>query len=522
MGLSNRFAGPSVFFALLLSVWTGMAPDAASADDQNLSSYFDERVVTSLSAGQALDAMNAGVITAEQYVRILLRRVERHSELNALVSIDRVAVIAAARAADLERASGESLKPLLGLPVVVKDSINTAELPTTVGTPALLGFQPSTNAPVVQALLDAGAIILAKSNLHELQAGYLTNNPTLGIAYNPYGRGRTPGGSSGGNASALAARLVPLAIGADTGGSVRVPAALTGTVGFRPTSGRYSQAGLAPLSPTLDSAGPMARSVHDVALADSVITGEPIGLDEVELRGIRIGVPRAFFRDVTDRSINRAIDRAIQRLENAGAELVYADIPGAGPDTVNASLVISFFESVPALSSYLAASGTGVSLAQLASMVASDDVRALLGNAIANPIPETVYTSVIAAVEQAFKPAYVDYLVSNDLDVVLVPTNPVVAPEQNSVTVHINGRDVPVFEAFFALGHYAPLVGAPAVSLPIGQTGEGLPIGGIDITGLPGEDRRVLAIAAAIEDVLPRIRPPVNIRPQPLLWLTSR
>ncbi|MEJ2752359.1 MAG: amidase family protein [Chloroflexota bacterium] len=295
MKFSDRIAESIVRVAGLLIVCLGAATSVANADGRYSTGYFAERVITTLTAEQALAAMDRGFITSEQYVRILLRRIERYPELNALVHVNRHAAIASAREADRERAAGVS-KPLLGLPVVIKDSFNTADLPTTVGTPSLLGFQPDSNAAIVDALLEAGAIILAKGNLHELQAGFLTNNPSLGVAYNPYGRGLSPGGSSGGNAAAVSARLAPLAIGADTAGSIRAPAALTGTTGFRPTSGRYRMDGIAPLAPTFDSAGPMARSVRDLALADAVITGDSIKLDAINLKGLRIGVPRGFFR----------------------------------------------------------------------------------------------------------------------------------------------------------------------------------------------------------------------------------
>ncbi len=300
----RQIAGSIRRLAALSILFVGAAAGAAQVDGRWATGDFAERVVTTLTAEQVLAAMDAGAISSEQYVRILLRRIERYPALNALVYVDRRAVIAAARAADRERALGETSKPLLGLPIIVKDSFNTANLPTSVGTPALLGFQPASNAAIVETLLEAGAIILAKGNLHELQAGYLTNNPTLGVAYNPYGRGLSPGGSSGGNAAALAARLAPLAIGADTAGSIRVPAALTGTAGFRPTSGRYAQDGIAPLAPSLDSAGPMARSVRDLALADAVITGEPAELESVDLKDLRIGVPRGFFSAMTDRTVS--------------------------------------------------------------------------------------------------------------------------------------------------------------------------------------------------------------------------
>jgi mandelamide amidase len=196
---------------------------------------------------------------------------------------------------------------LHGLPILVKDSINTADLRTTVGTPALADFQPASNAAVVQTLLDAGAILLGKTNLHELQAGYTTNNPFTGATLNPYDFTRVPGGSSGGNGAALAARFAPIALGADTAGSVRVPSALNGVAGFRPTSGRYSQAGIAPLSTALDTIGPMARNVDDLAISlfeappglEVYLSENDTGVSLTELAGMVASPDVAFLQPLT-------------------------------------------------------------------------------------------------------------------------------------------------------------------------------------------------------------------------------
>ena len=182
-------------------------------------------------------------------------------------------VRAAAAAADERRAGGGPLGPLHGVPLALKDNLDTADMPTTGGTPGLRGSRPARNAPVVQRLLDAGAIVFGKANLHELAYGITNNNAGFGAARNPYDRTRIPGGSSGGVGAAVGARIVPGGIGSDTGGSVRVPAALCGIVGFRPTTGRWPQAGIVPISHTRDTAGPMTRSVADCVLLDRVVTG---------------------------------------------------------------------------------------------------------------------------------------------------------------------------------------------------------------------------------------------------------
>ena len=193
--------------------------------------------------------------------------------------------------------AAESGGRLAGLPVPVKDNFDTADMPTTGGTPGLRDHRPRHNAPVVQRLIDEGACIMGKLNMHELAYGITSNNGAFGAVRNPYDPSRIPGGSSGGSGAAVAARMAPVALGSDTGGSVRIPAALCGVAGMRPTTGRYSQAGVVPISHTRDTAGPLARSVADLALFDSVITGVPNDLPTIPLRGARIGVPRGHYFD---------------------------------------------------------------------------------------------------------------------------------------------------------------------------------------------------------------------------------
>lgn len=475
-----------------------------------------EKFAISLSAIDALDALADGRMTSEQYVDILLNRIAAHSHINAVIELDPAQARAAARLADQQRAEGRDLGPLHGLPILLKDSINTADLPTSAGTPALAGFEPENDAAVLRTLREAGAIVLGKTNLHELSFGYTTDNFFTGPTRNPYDFSRIPGGSSGGNAAALAARFAPVAIGEDTGGSVRVPAALTGTMGFRPTTGRYSQNGVVPIASTLDTLGPMARTVEDLALIDAVITGAPAGLDPVSLDGLRVGVPKAYFRELLDPAVEKALAKVLARLEDAGAILVEADIPEVGELTLSASVGLALYEVKRDLENYLAAENTGLSVFEVASMVADPGVAFAISLALADIIPEADYLAIRFGLVPLLRQIYQAYFTGNDLDIVLYPTVPVPAPLIGQQTVTVGGSEVPVFDIFQRIGHYIPLIGAPTVSLPIGQMPDGLPIGGIDVAGVAGDDRNVLAIAAAISEVLPRIRPPREIRPLPL------
>ncbi|HYD04193.1 MAG TPA: amidase family protein, partial [Reyranella sp.] len=206
--------------------------------------------------------MRAGDIRAEAYARALLDRADATRHLNTLISLDRAQVMAAAHQADSGRARGVPTGALHGLPVLIKDNINTAALGTTAGTPSLAESRPKLDAEIVAKLLGAGGMVFAKANMHELAFGVTSNNPRFGAVRNPYDLQMIPGGSSGGNAAAVAARLTPAGVGTDTGGSTRIPAALCGIVGFRPTIGRYpgrTNADVVPISHTRDTPGPMAR-----------------------------------------------------------------------------------------------------------------------------------------------------------------------------------------------------------------------------------------------------------------------
>ena len=228
-------------------------------------------------------------------LQALLRRCETGAGLNAFITLRTEQVLEAARERDRERRSGKSPGPLHGLPIPVKDSINTCDLPTTAGTPALRHFQPRQDAPVVHALRAAGALVLGKTNLHELSFGYTSNNHAFGAVGNPYDQQRSPGGSSGGTGAAIAYRMAPLGIAEDTEGSIRVPAALCGIAGFRPSTGRYSTAGRIPITPLFDQIGPHARTVADLLLFDSVLTGGVSSVTTPSLRRIRLGVIRSYF-----------------------------------------------------------------------------------------------------------------------------------------------------------------------------------------------------------------------------------
>ncbi|HKX44234.1 MAG TPA: amidase family protein, partial [Burkholderiaceae bacterium] len=216
---------------------------------------------------EAAASVCQGGAKSEQLVAAAIERAKAASALNAFVTLDEAGAGAAARAVD-GGTHAARCRPLAGVPIVVKDNIHVAGLPSTAGTPALKGFVPKADAPVVKRLRDAGAIVIAKTNMHELAFGISGYNPTFQSGPEPgvrnaYDRSRAAGGSSSGTGAALGARVVAAGLGTDTGGSVRIPCAFNGCVSLRPSVGRYPNAGIAPISHTRDTAGPMALAMAD-------------------------------------------------------------------------------------------------------------------------------------------------------------------------------------------------------------------------------------------------------------------
>ena len=299
-----------------------------------------------LGVAEAAEAIRLGDIKAEALAEALLARAAAHKSLNAFIALEPDKVRAAARQADQQRASGAPLGPLHGVPLALKDNLDTVEYPTTGGTPGLAGNRPKRNAVIVQALFDAGAIALGKCNLHELAYGITNNNAAHGPARNPYAPDRIPGASSGGTGVAVAARLAPGGIGSDTGGSVRIPAALCGLVGLRPTTGRWSQAGIVPISHTRDTAGPMTRSVADCTLIDGVITGGPLEVASASLKGQRMGLPRRHFWENLEPELGRICEGTLKRLADAGVTLVDVNMSEEAALDHEAGFPVALYETV--------------------------------------------------------------------------------------------------------------------------------------------------------------------------------
>ena len=284
--------------------------------------------IVELSARAAADYIRRGELSAERYAQALLERYKAHTNLNAVAHIDEAKLLEDAREVDRARVRGAPLGPLAGLPVIIKDNVNTVGFPTTAGTRFLKDYRPKANAPLADKLYREGAILFAKSNMHELALGGTSANPTFGFVKNPYDLSRMPGGSSGGTAAAIAAHIVPLGIGTDTAGSVRMPAHFCGIAGLRPSNQRnntsYPVEGIVPLILAFDIPGPLARTVADLSLVHTAITSGP-ELAPSDLSGVRIGIPRAYYWEGLDGEVAKVMEASLDRLRSAGAVLVDVD-----------------------------------------------------------------------------------------------------------------------------------------------------------------------------------------------------
>jgi len=468
--------------------------------------------LTQLTVSEAAKLIKQGRVSSEQLTQALLAKIAANSDLNAFITVNGVGAINAARAADeARRRDPAHFGALQGVPLIIKDNIHVAGLRNTAGTPGLDAFVPDANAPVVQALLNAGAIVLGKINMHELAFGITSNNAAFGPVRNPYDKSRFPGGSSGGNGSAIAARLAPGGIGTDTGGSVRIPAALTGIVALRPTIHRYSQVGVTPISHTRDTVGPMARTVSDLILLDSVITNDWRNMETVAPRRIRLGVVPEMFQNVDVETL-QLVNQALDKLEQAGVQIVPLQVSGFLDLDNQSGFPIALFEATRDIANYLSTYNTGLTLSQLAAQIASPDVKFVFDTfVVPAAIPQTVYDTAVNVVRPQLQKLYAETFENGDLDAIIFATTPLPASPiiGSDSTVILNGVPVPTFQTYIRYTDPGSVAGVPGISLPVALTGSGLPVG-IEIDGPAGSDRDLLAVALTLEKILGHLPPPAG------------
>jgi mandelamide amidase len=464
-----------------------------------------------LSAAEAVRQMTRGELTCERYAAALLARCEAGRSLNAWISLEPDRVLAAARACDQARLAGAHPGALFGLPIPVKDSVNTSEYPTTAGTPALRHFRPAEDAPLVKSLRAAGAIVLGKTNLHELSYGWTSNNQAFGAVHNPYDPQRIPGGSSGGTAAAVAARMAPLGVAEDTEGSIRVPAAFCGVMGFRPTTGRYPTRACVPISHLFDQVGPHALNVADLALFDSVIAHDWRPLRPAPLRGVRLGIARDYWFRNLDPEVERITQAALDRLHSAGVELVESELPGLDQLIDLITEPVQNHDVRLTLAEYLREYHAGVTFDALVRQ-ASPDIQALFSSYVlpgsANFVSESAYRSAVGTHLPKLRQLYRDYFRRTGVAAVVFPATLVPAlPIGSEDDVSIQGQTVS-FETAVAR-NIAPgsTAGLPGLVLPSGLTSSGLPVA-IELDSAAGTDRALLALGRSVAEALGNIPPP--------------
>jgi aspartyl-tRNA(Asn)/glutamyl-tRNA(Gln) amidotransferase subunit A len=298
------------------------------------------------TAAETAAAIAAGEVSAVEVAQAHLDRIAKVDDrINAFLHVDAEGALAAARAVDAKRAAGERLGPLAGVPLALKDLFTTHNVPTTCGSKILEGWLPPYDATVTRRLREADVVILGKSNMDEFAMGSSTENSAYGPTHNPWDLDRIPGGSGGGSAAALASYQAPLAIGTDTGGSIRQPGAVTGTVGVKPTYGGVSRYGMVAFSSSLDQAGPCARTVLDAALLHEVIAGhDPLDSTSINapvpavveaarlgvtqgVKGLRVGVVKQFSGEGYQAGVVQRFQESVDLLRTLGAEIVEIDCP---------------------------------------------------------------------------------------------------------------------------------------------------------------------------------------------------
>jgi mandelamide amidase len=470
----------------------------------------DMSALTDLTAVEAAAAMRRGDITAEAYAAALLARAAQYKTLNAFISLEPDSVLQAARNADRARTAKAALGALHGLPIPVKDSVNTKDLPTTGGTPALRNFRPQQDAPVIATLRNAGALVMGKTNIHELSFGWTSNNLAFGAVRNPYDLTRIPGGSSGGTAAAVAARIAPLGVAEDTEGSIRVPAALCGIAGFRPTTGRYATTAVVPISALFDQVGPHARAVADLVLFDTVVAGAVEPLPEVPLRGARLGIDRSFYAGL-DPEVERITTAALKRLEAAGAVLVEMPVPELSRLVGLTTAQVQLHDVAPSLIRYLAQYDTRVTFEQLIAS-ASPDIRQQFQSFVPEGSPIHISESAYEAARNVHLPelraTFQRWFADTGAVALVFPTTRIAATRIGEDPVDIGGNQVPFSDAISRNIASGSTAGLPGLVLPTGLTRDGLPVS-MEFDGPSGSDRRLLAFGLAIErelGVLPEPR----------------
>ncbi|MGR6317725.1 Asp-tRNA(Asn)/Glu-tRNA(Gln) amidotransferase subunit GatA [Micromonospora soli] len=486
--------------------------------------------LTKLTASEIAGLVASGETSAVEVTRAHLDRIAAVDDrVHAFLHVDSEGALAAARGVDERRAAGEELGPLAGVPVAVKDVLTTKGVPTTVGSKILEGWRPPYDSTIVQRLRDAGTVMLGKTNMDEFAMGSSTEYSAYGPTRNPWDLARIPGGSGGGSAAALAAYEAPLSIGSDTGGSIRQPGAVTGTVGAKPTYGGTSRYGLVAFSSSLDTPGPCARTVLDAALLHQVIGGHdprdstsiPAPVPDVvgaarlgatgDLTGVKLGVVSEFTGEGAEPGVMAAFRESVEALAKLGAEIVEVSCP-------------HFKYALPAY--YLIApSECSSNLARFDGVrfglrVGDDgnrsleEVMSLTREAGFGPEVKRRIMIGTYALSSGYYDAYygqaqkVRTLITRDFTAAFEQVDALISPTTPFVAFPIGSRTADPYQMYLADLFTIPtnLYGGPAISVPCGLA-DGLPVG-FQIMAPTMADDRMYRVAAALESTVGTFTPP--------------
>ncbi|MFI5490936.1 Asp-tRNA(Asn)/Glu-tRNA(Gln) amidotransferase subunit GatA [Actinoplanes sp. NPDC051859] len=483
-----------------------------------------------MTAAQLAGLIAAGETSAVEVTTAHLDRIAAVDErVHAFLHVDTDGALAAAAEVDARRSCGEQLGPLAGVPVAVKDVIATKGVPTTAASKILEGWRPPYDATLVERLRAAGTVMLGKTNMDEFAMGSSTEYSAYGATNNPWDLGRIPGGSGGGSAASLAAYEAPLAIGTDTGGSIRQPGAVTGTVGAKPTYGGTSRYGLIAFSSSLDTPGPCARTVEDAALLHAVIAGHderdstsiPQPVPDIvaaarlgatgDLTGVRLGVVKEFAGEGAEPGVIAAFRESVEALVKLGAEVVEVSCPHF-EYALPAYYLIAPSEASSNLARFdgvrygLRAGDDGNrSLEEVMSLTRDEGFgpevkrRIILGTyALSSGYYDAYYgqaQKVRTLITRDFTSAF------ERVDVLISPTTPFVA-------FPFGSRTADPYQMYLSDLYTIPsnLYGGPAISVPCGLS-EGLPVG-FQIMAPTMADDRMYRVAAALESAVGTLTPP--------------
>jgi aspartyl-tRNA(Asn)/glutamyl-tRNA(Gln) amidotransferase subunit A len=424
-------------------------------------------------------------ISSVELIEQTLKDIRKRDKFGSLITLTGEQALATARERDEELAAGKDRGPFHGIPIALKDLFYTRGVKTTAGSLVYKDFVPDYDATVVERLHGAGAISIGKTNLHEIAFGITSKNPHYGFVLNPLDPQRLAGGSSGGSAALVAGKFLPMALGTDTGGSIRVPASFCGIAGLKPTYGLVSRHGVLPLAFSLDHVGPLGSCVEDCALAlNAMVGGQDYNVQAAaDLKGLRVGVPRAFFFDRLADDVRAAVEGALEKLRQLGAEVRDVETPDF--NEMNATARVAQLAETAAI--YV----KHTDKAQF-----GEDVWALLEQGRMIMGHEYVNAQRLRTMfRQQFDELW------TRVDVLVGPTTPMTAPLLEQSTVTIQGQVENVRMAATRLVRAINLLGEPALSIPCGQGSDGMPVG-LQLIAAPFGEATLVRVGKTIEERL--------------------